>query len=129
MKRQVLYIEDNDQNFYLVQFILNARGYETVRAATGREGIEMARTAAADIILLDIQLPDMAGYEVAQVLRREQGLTIPIVALTSYAMIGDREKALEAGCVGYIEKPLDPRTFADQIDRFFSGDTRSEHTT
>ena len=128
MKRRILYIEDNDQNFYLVNFILSAKGYEVIRARDGREGIEMAKTAQADLILLDIQLPVMDGYTIARELRKSPLLSqIPIVAVTSYAMTGDREKALAAGCTGYIEKPINPKTFTSQIEQFFPvGDDRED---
>ncbi|HOT93790.1 MAG TPA: response regulator [Methanoregulaceae archaeon] len=116
MTTRVLYVEDNDQNYYLVKFILEAQGYEVVRARDGREGIELARTVDPALILLDIQLPVMDGYETARELRTIPGLApVPVVALTSYAMAGDREKALAAGCTGYIEKPIDPTTFSGEI--------------
>lgn len=113
---KVLYIEDNDQNFYLVEYILKAKGYSVVRARDGREGLEMAEKERPDLILLDIQLPIMDGHTIARELRRlPQTERTPIIALTSYAMPGDREKALASGCDGYIEKPIKPSTFADQI--------------
>ena len=129
MKRRILYIEDNDQNFYLVNFILSAKGYEVIRARDGREGIEMAKTAQADCILLDIQLPVMDGYTIARELRKSPLLSqIPIVAVTSYAMTGDREKALAAGCTGYIEKPINPKTFTSQIEQYFPAADDREDT-
>ena len=118
----ILYIEDNDQNFYLVNVLLNARGYKVFWARDGQEGIDKADQSRPDLILLDIQLPVMDGYEVARRLRSNPALSeIPIVAVTSYAMSGDREKALSAGCNGYIEKPIDPDTFLAQIDKYFPG--------
>lgn len=121
MKRKILYIEDNDQNFYLVNFILNAKDCDVVRARNGQEGIDLAVQLMADLILLDIQLPVMDGYAVARELRKKSKLSeTPIVALTSYAMAGDREKALEAGCTGYIEKPINPQVFAEQIRKYLS---------
>ncbi len=123
MNTRILYIEDNDNNFYLVNFILNAKGYEVIRAHDGKEGIELANSTPVKIILLDIQLPVMDGYTVARELRKNPDLlTTPIVALTSYAMSGDREKAMEAGCNGYIEKPINPKTFAGQIDSLVNAD-------
>jgi two-component system cell cycle response regulator DivK len=118
MKAKILYIEDNSKNFYLVQYILAAKGHEVLWARDGREGIENAARCKPDLILLDIQLPVMDGYAVARALRGNPELAkTPVVALTSYAMAGDREKALAAGCDGYIEKPIDPATFAAQIER------------
>lgn len=119
MKIKILYIEDNDQNFYLVSYILNAQGYTVSRARDGREGIDLAIAESPGLILLDIQLPVMDGYDTARELRRNAGLAkTPIIALTSYAMAGDREKALAAGCTGYIEKPINPKTFSEQIGHY-----------
>jgi len=118
----ILYIEDNEQNYYLVNVLLNTRGCKVLWAQDGQEGIEKAVQSRPDLILLDIQLPVMDGYEVARRLRSNPELSkIPIVAVTSYAMSGDREKALSAGCNGYIEKPIDPDTFLAQIDKYFPG--------
>jgi CheY-like chemotaxis protein len=120
MKIKILYIEDNDQNFYLVNFIMSAKGYEVIRAHDGREGIDLAVKEKPDLILLDIQLPVMDGYTTARELKKIPVVSsIPIVALTSYAMAGDREKALGAGCTGYIEKPINPKTFTEQIGQYF----------
>lgn len=117
MKARILYIEDNEQNLYLVTYILEKNGYEVVAARDGQEGIETAARVKATLILLDIQLPGMDGYTVAGRLRANPDLAAtPIVALTSYAMVGDREKALAAGCTGYIEKPINPDTFLTQIE-------------
>ena len=119
MKRTILLIEDNEQNRYLATFLLEQHGYRVLSALNGPEGIEMARTLVASLILLDIQLPGMDGYAVARVLRRIESLrTIPIIAVTSYAMVGDREKSLAAGCNGYIEKPINPETFVREIEQF-----------
>lgn len=121
MKAKILYIEDNDQNFYLVNFILTAKGCEVLWAKDGPDGVEKATRSRPDLILLDIQLPVMDGYAVAKALRTNPGLArTPIVALTSYAMAGDRERALAAGCTGYIEKPINPATFASQVERYLS---------
>lgn len=88
-------------------------------APDGPEGIAAACAQIFDLILLDIQLPSMDGYAVARALRGKPGLAdIPIVAVTSYAMAGDRENALAAGCNGYIEKPINPATFVDEVSRF-----------
>jgi CheY-like chemotaxis protein len=117
MNRSILLIEDNEQNRYLLTFLLERRGYEVFSAADGARGIELARSFVPALILLDIQLPTMDGYAVARALRQNQALLeIPIVAVTSYAMPGDREKALEAGCTGYIEKPIDPATFVSEME-------------
>ena len=118
MRRKILLIEDNEQNRYLVTFLLEQHGDEVVTAVDGPLGIELARTLGPDLILLDIQLPVMDGYDVARALRDIDSLrATPIIAVTSYAMVGDREKALAAGCTGYIEKPIDPETFVEEIER------------
>lgn len=119
MKNRILYIEDNEQNYYLVNFLLTSNGHDVTWASDGRTGIDAAERERPDLVLLDIQLPIMDGYQVARALRAIAALAkTPIVALTSYAMPGDRDKALEAGCDGYIEKPIDPHTFVDRIERF-----------
>ena len=121
MKATILYIEDNEQNFYLVSFILTANKHEVLWAKDGREGLETALDARPDLILLDIQLPIMDGYTVAKALKEHAELReTPIVALTSYALPGDREKAMPAGCHGYIEKPINPATFIAQIEHFLA---------
>jgi two-component system, cell cycle response regulator DivK len=120
MSRTILLIEDNEQNRYLAIYLLEQYGFTVIAAADGPSGIELAREKRPDLILLDIQLPLMDGYEVARTLREHPDLrSTPIVALTSYAMTGDREKALASGCNGYIEKPLQPDTFIGEIEPFF----------
>ena len=119
MKKKILVIEDNEQNLYLIKYILEDCGYETFSAMDGKKGIETAASLLPDLILLDIQLPVMDGYAVAQTLRQIPVLQkTPIVAVTSYAMPGDKEKAIESGCSGYIEKPIDPDTFASQVEAY-----------
>lgn len=119
MKGRILLIEDNEQNAYLADYLLTARGWEVLGASSGYAGLELAGRKAPDLILLDIQLPGMDGYEVAGRLRERAGLeNTPIVAVTSYAMPGDRENCLAAGCNGYIEKPIDPETFVDQVESY-----------
>jgi len=121
MKGKILVIEDNEQNLYLIRFILEDSGFEVFSAMDGREGIDIAASLRPDLILLDIQLPVMDGYMVARNLRQNPDLAhIPIIAVTSYAMPGDREKALEAGCSGYIEKPIDPDRFTEQVEKHLS---------
>jgi two-component system cell cycle response regulator DivK len=122
VSRRILLIEDNEQNRYLVTFLLERHGFELEWAADGLRGLEMAQARPPDIVLLDIQLPTMDGYEVARRLRAMAGLRdTPIIAVTSYAMVGDREKCLAAGCSGYIEKPINPDTFAAEVGRLAGG--------
>jgi len=119
MSKKVLVIEDNEQNLYMMRFLLESAGFVVIDATNGVEGIAIACAQRPDIILLDIQLPRMDGYEVAAELRKHQILRgTPIIAVTSHAMAGDRERALKAGATGYIEKPIDPVTFVDQIMKF-----------
>ena len=119
MSKTALLIEDNEQNRYLLTFLLEHHGYRVVSAEDGAGGIVLASELKPDLILLDIRLPRMDGYAVAGALRSIEALRgVPIVAVTSYALTGDREKALGAGCSGYIEKPIDPTTFAEQISKF-----------
>lgn len=119
MKKKILLIEDNAQNSYLTTFLQESKGYSVVTAADGASGIEMAKLSAPDLILLDIQLPMMDGYAVATALRTLDSMkSVPIIAVTSYAMVGDREKCLAAGCNGYIEKPINPDTFASEVSTF-----------
>lgn len=119
MNARILLIEDNPQNRYLTVFLLERRGHQVVQADTGPVGLELAARVRPDLILLDIQLPGMDGHAVARALKADPTLrSIPIVAVTSYAMVGDREKCLAAGAEGYMEKPIDPATFVDEIERF-----------
>lgn len=118
MGKNILIIEDNEQNMYLVTFILEKNGHRVVQARSGDEGLRVAASCEPDLILLDIQLPVMDGYTVARELRKIPALVdIPIIAVTSFAMPGDREQALGAGCTGYIEKPIDPDTFITQVNQ------------
>lgn len=119
MTAKILYIEDNEQSLYLVTYLLTSSGYEVLQARDGREGIATAARSRPDLILLDIQLPSMDGYTVARILKSNADLVrIPIVALTSFSMVGDCEKALAAGCTGYLEKPINPDTFLKEIRHY-----------
>ncbi len=121
MKGKILLIEDNEKNRYMVTFLLEKHGYQVFQAEDGQSGIALAQQVKPDLILLDIQLPVMDGYTVAQALAQNGALrNIPIVAVTSYAMVGDRERVLAAGCTGYIEKPINPVTFVAEIERYLN---------
>jgi two-component system, cell cycle response regulator DivK len=116
MSDTLLIIEDNEQNFYMMRFLLEKNGFKVIGARNGREGIEKALRYKPCAILLDIQLPEMDGYAVAEELKKHGELNdVPIIAVTSYAMVGDRERILAAGATGYIEKPIDPDTFVGEI--------------
>ncbi len=115
----ILVIEDNENNRYLIGFILRKNGYEVIEARTGEEGVELAIKGKSDLILMDIQLPGIDGLETTRRIRESKADgEIPIIALTSYVMTGDREKALKAGCNGYIEKPINPDTFLSEIEKY-----------
>jgi two-component system, cell cycle response regulator DivK len=119
MKARILLIEDNEQNRYLLTFLLEQHGHEVLHAVSGSLGLELATKVRPDLILLDIQLPGMDGYAVARALKGDPGLKyIPIVAVTSYAMVGDRERVYAAGAEGYIEKPINPETFVREVEGF-----------
>jgi two-component system, cell cycle response regulator DivK len=127
MSKAILVIEDNEKNMYLITYILENSGYRVLQARDGRSGIERAAQSVPDAILLDIQLPIMDGYAVARALTANETLrNAPIIAVTSYAMPGDRERALAAGCAGYIEKPINPMTFVAEIERYLAEGTAGD---
>ncbi len=118
MKR-ILVVEDNEDNLYLIRFVLEENGFEVIVARDGSDGVEKAIKEKPDLIIMDIQLPGIDGLETARRIREsEADGNVPIVALTSYAMTGDREKALNAGCTGYLEKPINLETFMDSIEKY-----------
>lgn len=122
MSPRILIIEDNENNRYLARFLLEQAGCDVETANNGVEGLARARAARFDLVVLDIQMPQMDGYETAVALRRDPASAgIPIVGVSSFAMAGDRAKALRLGFAGYIEKPIDPATFAAQIRGFIGG--------
>jgi len=117
--KKILVIEDNQQNMYLMQYMLEHSGYEVVIANTGAQAMDVAAQIKSDLILMDIQLPDIDGLEVTRRIRLlEEYATVPIIAVTSFAMVGDKQKALAAGCNGYIEKPINPETFLAEITKY-----------
>jgi two-component system cell cycle response regulator DivK len=121
---KILYIEDNPENRLLVRRILQAEGYTVVEAADGPSGLEAAASSPPDLILLDINLPEMDGYELVRRLRQIPGLAAtPIIALTAYALKGDRERILYAGCDGYIQKPIDVDSLPVQVASFLKSRT------
>lgn len=117
--KKILVVEDNAKNMYLICFIIERMGHMAVRAETGEEGVHLALREMPDLILMDIQLPGIDGQEATRRIRSsDAGRDIPIVAITSFAMTGDRERLLEAGCTGYIEKPINPETIMKDISYF-----------
>jgi CheY-like chemotaxis protein len=116
MRRRILVIEDNHQNMYLTTYLLEHAGYEVLQAADGPAGVRLAEEQRPDLIVLDIQLPQMDGYQVMRALRERPALAdVAIVAVTSYAMPGDRDRILRTGCTAYLEKPIDPATFVATV--------------
>jgi two-component system, cell cycle response regulator DivK len=112
----VLIVEDNERNMRLMRLLLRPLGYHLLEATDGKEALAMLEGATPDIILVDIQLPDVDGLEITRRLRQQERFaTTPIVALTAYAMPGDREMFLRAGCTGYVAKPIDTRAFPEII--------------
>ncbi|MGZ8710898.1 MAG: response regulator [Thermoanaerobaculia bacterium] len=118
--RNILVVEDNDMNMQLVEFLLEEGGYDIVKATSGEEALLLAREGAApDLILMDIHLPGMDGLSVVRAMKGDaRTAAIPILALTAHAMRGDRDRVLEAGCDGYISKPIDVKTFLTSIQQY-----------
>ena len=116
---KMLVIEDNIDNLDLAQYLLQSHGHEVLRAVNGTEGVEGAKQGVAGV-LCDIQLPDISGYEVLAQIRENQGRTLPVIALTAYAMRGDHDAAIRAGFDGYISKPIDPETFVARVEKLLS---------
>lgn len=117
--KKVLVVEDNEANLYLIRFILEKTGYKVIEARKGAIGVELTVKENPDLVLMDIQLPDIDGLEATKRIRAsEADGEIPIIAVTSFAMAGDKEKALAAGCTGYIEKPINLDTFIAEIEQY-----------
>ena len=122
MQKKILVVEDNQMNLELVSDILEAHGYAVIQAQGGQEALQIAREQQPDLILMDIQLPEMDGLEATRLLKAsEETKDINVVALTAHAMRGDEEKAREAGCSGYIAKPINTREFAQIVAGFLNG--------
>jgi CheY-like chemotaxis protein len=115
----ILVVEDYPDNLALMTYLLSAAGHDVRGAVTGRQTVTTAREELPDIVVLDIQLPDMDGYQVLAELRADPSTaSVPVVAVTAYAMVGDRDDALAAGFDGYLPKPITPRTFAQTIESY-----------
>ena len=113
---KILIVEDNEVNRRLAEFLLRSQGYQVREASTAREALDMLKTERPNLIVMDIQLPDMDGLEATKRIKEQpETADIPVLAVTSYAMKGDRENALAAGCVGYISKPIDKVAFIQEI--------------
>jgi len=122
MRATVLVVEDNEDNRALVAKVLGYAGYRVVEAASGEEALELVAGGPPDLILMDLNLGGMNGFEATRRLKEDPATArVPVVALTAYAMVGDRERALEAGCDGYIAKPVDVRRLPEQVETFIRG--------
>ena len=116
MSKRILVVEDQEDNRRILRDLLTSKGYEIIEAADGEEGVAMAGEHIPDLILMDIQLPGLDGYEATRRIKSNADLAgIPIIAVTSYALSGDETKAKEAGCDDYISKPYSPRVLLSKV--------------
>jgi two-component system cell cycle response regulator DivK len=119
MAKKILIVEDNDLNMKLFNDLLQANGYDTVQTKDGREVLSLARADTPDLILMDIQLPEISGLEITKMLKDDDDLkAIPVIAVTAFAMKGDEEKIREGGCEGYIAKPISVANFLQTVAKF-----------
>jgi CheY-like chemotaxis protein len=118
---RILVVEDDPQNLYLTRYLLEQAGYEVDVAHDGEEAIEKAREMVPDLILMDLLLPRLDGLESTRRILHSPGLEdVTVIALTAYSMKGDHDRAVQAGCVGYIPKPIDPGEFVRQVEGFLT---------
>ncbi|MDY7576701.1 response regulator [Actimicrobium sp. CCI2.3] len=128
MSARILIIEDNPANMELMTYLLQAFGHTVLSAYNGEEGVETARRELPDLIICDVHLPKMDGYDVLEQLKRRSGealLSIPVIAVTALAMVGDRQKLLAAGFDGYLGKPIEPELFVSQVEQYIDHDLHS----
>jgi len=119
MSKTILIVEDNELNMKLFNDLLQAHGYDTVQTMDGRDAIKLAREHKPDLVLMDIQLPEISGLEVTKMMKADDDLkSIPVIAVTAFAMKGDEEKIREGGCEGYIAKPISVPTFLETVAQF-----------
>lgn len=119
MSKCIMHIEDNDENRNLVRRLLQFEGYDVMEAGNATEALRLLKEQSPDLILMDINMPDMDGYTLTNTIKSMDHLSrIPIIAITANVMRGDRERTLQAGCDGYIEKPIDVDHFLDQVASF-----------
>ena len=121
MPKTILIVEDNELNMKLFNDLLQAHGYETLQTKDGREAMEMTEEYHPDLILMDIQLPKISGLEITRQIKQKDDLkSIPVIAVTAFAMKGDEEKIMEGGCDGYISKPISVSTFLETVAGFLN---------
>jgi two-component system cell cycle response regulator DivK len=119
MSNRILVVEDNEMNMQLFEYLLEESGFEIIKATTGEEALKLATASRPDLILMDIHLPGMDGLSVVRELKAGGEMEgVPILALTAHAMRGDKDRFLQAGCDGYISKPIDVKTFIPSIQQF-----------
>jgi CheY-like chemotaxis protein len=127
MAGRVLLVENNPASLALMQYLLKASGYTTLTATDGREGVVVAQRETPDVILMDLQMPVMNGYEAARQLKDVPALRgVPIIAVTAFAMVGDRDKILARGFDGYIAKPITPERFVAEVEGFIASARRAD---
>jgi CheY-like chemotaxis protein len=126
MTTRILIVEDNQTNFALMEYLLHAFGYEVLAARDGEQGISVAKRDLPDLILMDLQLPGISGFEAAARIRdASRHARVPIIAVTAFAMVGDRERVLAEGFDGYISKPITPETFVSEIEAYLPPERRA----
>lgn len=118
-KQKVMIVEDNELNMKLFHDLLEAHDYDVVETRDGNKALDLAREHDPDLILMDIQLPEISGLEITKRMKQDDGLkTIPVVAITAFAMKGDEEKIIQGGCEGYIAKPISVSSFIETVAKF-----------
>ena len=126
MTNVILIVEDESRNLTLLRDLLQVSGYSTIEATDGEKGVELAKASKPDLILMDVQMPEMDGLEATRILKADTTTgNIPVLALTSYAMKGDKEKILEVGCDGYLAKPFDIQELLKKVTEYLSGQETS----
>ncbi|HSM40697.1 MAG TPA: response regulator [Afifellaceae bacterium] len=119
MPKTVMIVEDNDLNMKLFNDLLRANGYETLPMRNGHEALEMLKEAKPDLIIMDIQLPEISGLEVTRIIKQDDRLRdIPVIAVTAFAMKGDEERIRQGGCEGYLSKPISVSTFVETVKTY-----------
>lgn len=118
--KTILIVEDNEKSLYMIKYLIEYNNYKVIVSRNGVDAVKMAAKKKPDLILMDIQLPLLDGYNATrQIKANKETCKIPIIAVSSFAMIGDKEKTFKAGCNGYIEKPINPETFITEIEQYF----------
>ncbi len=121
MPKRILVVEDNPDNMYVVDRILTHQGYVVQQAISGIEALSILESTPCDLILMDMQMPEMDGYRTVQTMRLDRGISIPVIAVTANSMPGDRERTLAAGCTDYLAKPIDTRELARLVRHYLGG--------